>query len=241
MGRIRSIKPEFPQSETLGRVSRDARLLFINLFTLVDDAGRTRAAPRALANLLYPYDDDAQGLIDRWLHELDHVGAIQRYTVEGCAYLAIPNWLKHQRINRPSPPKFPPPPERSMSQQEDSLNAHGGLTEGSLRDRMGSDGIGRDQDGPTAPLFDQGEEQPDENYDLEFLFRSFLPICGEKNRARLAKLIKGTRYGEEMVATMAREVLEQREKMAQRGEEMRDPFSYLASRCQVHSKARAVV
>ena len=29
VARIRTIKPEFPQSESVGRLSRDARLLFI--------------------------------------------------------------------------------------------------------------------------------------------------------------------------------------------------------------------
>lgn len=36
MARIRTIKPEFPQSETMGRVSRDARLLFIQLWTVAE-------------------------------------------------------------------------------------------------------------------------------------------------------------------------------------------------------------
>ena len=48
MPRIRTIKPEFPQSETVGRLTREARLLFLQLFTLVDDAGRARAAPGCL-------------------------------------------------------------------------------------------------------------------------------------------------------------------------------------------------
>jgi hypothetical protein len=71
VARIRTIKPEFPQSESMGNVSRDARLLFVLLWTLCDDSGRTRAASRMLASLLYPYDDDAPGLIDGWLGELE--------------------------------------------------------------------------------------------------------------------------------------------------------------------------
>jgi hypothetical protein len=59
MARIRTIKPEFPQSESMGRISRDARLLFVQLWCICDDHGRTRAASRMLASLLFPYDDDA--------------------------------------------------------------------------------------------------------------------------------------------------------------------------------------
>jgi hypothetical protein len=64
MGRIRTIKPEFPQSESVGRLSRDARLLFIQLWTVCDDSGRARGSSRMLASLLYPYDTDVLGLID---------------------------------------------------------------------------------------------------------------------------------------------------------------------------------
>jgi hypothetical protein len=57
MGRIRTIKPEFPQSESLARVSRDARLCFVALWTICDDAGRARGNGRMLASLLFPYDE----------------------------------------------------------------------------------------------------------------------------------------------------------------------------------------
>lgn len=107
MARIRTIKPEFPQSESMGRISRDARLLFILLWTLVDDSGRTRAASRMLASLLYPYDDDAPRLIDAWLEELEREECIDRYSVDGQSYLQIRNWLIHQKIDRPSKSKFP--------------------------------------------------------------------------------------------------------------------------------------
>lgn len=120
MSRIRSIKPEFPQSETIGALSRDARLLFIQLWTIVDDAGRARAASRMLASLLYPYDDDARDLIDSWLDELERHDCIRRYEVDGTHYLVIPNWLKHQKIDRPSKSKFPEPPETLASPREDS-------------------------------------------------------------------------------------------------------------------------
>jgi hypothetical protein len=107
VGRIRTIKPEFPQSETIGRVSRDARLLFILLWGVVDDEGRTRGAARMLASLLFPYDDDTPGLIEPWLGELEAVGCIRRYTVAGSTYIDIPEWLKHQKIAHPSASRLP--------------------------------------------------------------------------------------------------------------------------------------
>jgi hypothetical protein len=107
MGRIRSIKPEFPQSETTGKLSRDARLLFIQLWTIVDDEGRARAASRMLASLLYPYDDDARDLMGGWLAELERENVIRLYVAEGSTYLEIVNWLKHQKIDHPSKSRLP--------------------------------------------------------------------------------------------------------------------------------------
>lgn len=113
MARIRSIKPEFPQSESMGNVSRDARLTFIQLWTIADDEGRLRGNSRMLASLLFPYDDDAPGLIDGWLKELEDEGCIVRYTSGKQSYLQLCNWLVHQKIDKPSKSKIPPFDESS--------------------------------------------------------------------------------------------------------------------------------
>jgi hypothetical protein len=120
VGRIRTIKPEFPQSETIGRVSRDARLLFILLWGVVDDDGRTRGAARMLASLLFPYDDDAPGLVGSWLGELESVGCIRRYTVAGSSYIDIPQWRKHQKIAHPAASRLPAYEGKSEISREDS-------------------------------------------------------------------------------------------------------------------------
>lgn len=113
MARIRTIKPEFPQSESMGRVSRDARLLFVLLWTICDDAGKARAPSRMLASLLYPYDDDAPKLIGGWLDELEREGCIVRYEVDGNSYLQVTKWLEHQKIDHPSKSRLPDPREDS--------------------------------------------------------------------------------------------------------------------------------
>lgn len=107
MARIRTIKPEFPQSESMGRLSRDARLLFVNLWTICDDEGRARGNSRMLASLLFPYDDDAPALIEGWLRSLEDEECIVRYVVDGSTYLQICNWLNHQKIDKPSKSKLP--------------------------------------------------------------------------------------------------------------------------------------
>jgi hypothetical protein len=152
MARIRSIKPEFPQSESMGRVSRDARLLFVLLWTICDDSGRTRAASRMLASLLFPYDDDAAGLIDGWLTELEHEGCIVRYTVDGSTYLEIRKWCKHQKIDKPSPSRLPDPREDSREVAK--------VREGSSED-LGSRTVGSvSGNGSAAAAPPSREQQP---------------------------------------------------------------------------------
>lgn len=108
MPRIRTIKPEFVQSESLSRVSRDARLLFVSLWPFVDDSGRIRGNLRYLSSTLLPYDTDAPDRIEEWIVELESIGAVRRYIDdEGLSYLDIPKWLSHQRIEKPSKSRLP--------------------------------------------------------------------------------------------------------------------------------------
>ena len=105
--RIRSIKPEFWESESLGRVSREARLLFIGLFSCCDDHGKARASSRLLASRLYPYDEDAFKKLPQWMAELQKEGCVRLYVAAGESYLDIPKWANHQKIDKPSASKFP--------------------------------------------------------------------------------------------------------------------------------------
>lgn len=107
MARIRSLKPEMWGSESIGRLSRDARLLFIGLITQVDDEGRIRASSRGLASLLLPFDDDVAGQVDGWLSELEAEGMFRRYMVDGSTYGEIPKFILHQKIDHPSASKLP--------------------------------------------------------------------------------------------------------------------------------------
>ncbi|WP_136420311.1 hypothetical protein [Herbaspirillum sp. ST 5-3] len=149
MARIRSIKPEFPQSESMGNVSRDARLTFLELWTIADDEGRLRGNSRMLASLLFPYDDDAPALIDGWLDELEREHCIVRYKNGGQSYIEICNWLIHQKIDKPSKSKIP----SFSNSREDSRNVVAGKDQGK---DQGVD-QGKDQGGDLLA----GQKQPD--------------------------------------------------------------------------------
>ncbi len=124
MPRIRSIKPEFPQSESMGRVSRESRLLFVLLWTLCDDFGRSRASSRMLASLLFPYDGAISTQIDEWLRELERENCITLYEVGGSHYLQVVNWDKHQKVDHPSKSGFPAPSTYVANPREDFASCH---------------------------------------------------------------------------------------------------------------------
>jgi len=166
MARIRSIKPEFPQSESMGNVSRDARLLFILLWPICDDHGRTRAASRMLASLLFPYDDDASSLIDGWLDELEREGCITRYEFNGSAYLEVCNWLMHQKIDKPSKPQFPQP-RGALARVRECSSLEGKGEEGKGREGSGEEAHATPSASPTKSprghrLPDDWQPSPDE-------------------------------------------------------------------------------
>jgi hypothetical protein len=91
----------------MGKISREARLCFIQLWTIADDSGRLRGVSRMLASLLYPYDDDAPNFIDGWLGELVAESCIERYEVDGQHYIQVCNWRSHQKIDKPTASKIP--------------------------------------------------------------------------------------------------------------------------------------
>ncbi len=107
--RIRTVKPEFWQSEKVASVSRDARLMFIGLWGLADDHGRLRANAALIRGQLFPYDDEHD--VAGWLAELVEAGLVQVYQVDGCSYAAIPGFAEHQKIDKRWDSKLPAPPE----------------------------------------------------------------------------------------------------------------------------------
>jgi hypothetical protein len=120
MARIRTIQPHFPKSRSMGRVSRDARLLFIQLWLVADDAGRLRLDHEALLEDLYPNDTDAPLFLTAWLDELEREKCIERYTVGDESFLRVVKWRKHQAVDRPSPSSYPAAPREAREAREES-------------------------------------------------------------------------------------------------------------------------
>lgn len=107
--RIRSIKPEFWSSQSNGRLTRNARLIFIGLWTVADNFGRFRAEPRVLAGSILPYDRDAVAVVRKALAELLSEGKIELYEYERSTFGAIPAFAEHQWMKTRGKPVHPDP------------------------------------------------------------------------------------------------------------------------------------
>jgi hypothetical protein len=147
--RIRTIKPEIWEDEVLGRTSVHARLLFVGLISQADDEGRLRGASQRISAAVFPYDEFSAKKVDNWLAELERAGLIVRYETKGQRFVALPNFPVHQRINRATSSKLPPPPT------EPSSPPHVPLSEDSHPE--GIKDQGRDQGTPPTPLSQGGD------------------------------------------------------------------------------------
>lgn len=130
--RIRSVKPEFWRSEDIAALRRELRLLFIGLWSYVDDNGVGVDDHRQIAADLFALEDDpvgARAFVRDGLATLSAAGLVVRYRGPSKPLLYVPTWDKHQRVDRPGKPRHPRP-------DEDGANV---MTSGNA-DGDGSDG-----------------------------------------------------------------------------------------------------
>lgn len=102
MARIRTIKPQFWDDAKIGRIPRDARLLYIGLWTFADDLGVVIADPVWLKSKIFPYDRIQIQQLEAWLGLLEKTGFISLLSVKSESFYYLPTFSRHQIINRPN-------------------------------------------------------------------------------------------------------------------------------------------
>ncbi|HLS01472.1 MAG TPA: hypothetical protein VK054_05740, partial [Beutenbergiaceae bacterium] len=112
--RIRSIKPEFWRSTDISNLSIEDRLLFIGLWSYVDDNGVGRFDTAIIAADLFAHDlarDPIETLsrVSTGCNRLAEQGLLTLYRSENQDFVFITNWEAHQRVNNPNKPRFPRP------------------------------------------------------------------------------------------------------------------------------------
>jgi len=116
MARIRTFKPDIWTDDKFVPMSPFARLFFLGMMNHADDLGRLTYNPSQLKWQILPADDvDPVALLEEITRPRDDGKSLARlYTVNGEKFLAM-NFAKHQRIDKPTPSKLPPPPEEIAS------------------------------------------------------------------------------------------------------------------------------
>lgn len=107
MARKRMIDPDFWTDEALGSLPIHCRLLFMGLISNADDEGRLRGNPALIRSSVFPYDEFTAVEVESFLEQLHSERLIRRYSVDGQAFIDIPNFPKHQTINKPTPSRLP--------------------------------------------------------------------------------------------------------------------------------------
>jgi len=97
------------------RAGHEARILSIVLLTLADDEGRGRWIEPVMAAEAFGYDSDPLASLSRGLASLSG-WYVQVYEVSGEGYFQVIKWAKHQKIDRPTESKLPPPPAGQLTE-----------------------------------------------------------------------------------------------------------------------------
>jgi hypothetical protein len=121
--RIRSIKPEFWRSPDISELRIEDRLLFIGLWSYVDDNGVGQDRIATVCADLFADDlsrdpRETFARVSEGLERLSEAGRIVRYTVENRDYLAVENWSRHQRIDKPNKARYPRPDAENSTIRE---------------------------------------------------------------------------------------------------------------------------
>jgi hypothetical protein len=121
--RIRSIKPEFWKSDDIDAMSWDDRLVFIGLWSYVDDNGVGIDKLSAITSDLFANDlarDPTETLsrVSSALNRFSKSGHITRYSVDGKNYLHVTTWDEHQRVNNPNKERYPLPTCGNVESQQ---------------------------------------------------------------------------------------------------------------------------
>lgn len=126
MARIRSVHPALHRDRTLSQTSPSAERTFVRLWCHLDDEGRGEDDLELLKADLYPRHRDMDAdAIDRDLKELDGLGLVIRYEVDGVRYIAAKPgpWATYQRPQKKQTSSLPPPPDtatRPLHDQDDT-------------------------------------------------------------------------------------------------------------------------
>ncbi|MDL2254339.1 hypothetical protein LJC49_09800 [Ruminococcaceae bacterium OttesenSCG-928-I18] len=115
MPRKRMIDPSFWRDEKIAECSHVERLMYIGMWNFAEDHGVGRANPKLIKADIFPYDTLRDSDMEKALNHLAELALIVLFEADSQNYYYIPNFKKHQTINKPTPPTLPLPDECSSA------------------------------------------------------------------------------------------------------------------------------
>lgn len=184
MARIRTIKPKFYDDVKIGRLSRDARYLYIALWVFADDMGVANGDTIWLKSKAFPYDQIQVQQFEKWMNELVTNGFVCLLSYNGERFIYLPNFTRHQVINRPNYEDLNIPKELIDKEKEriikQSLNNHGTITDLSLNNH----GLYEEEEKEgeyIPPVVPQGDDEHlEEKINYNALMNTFNTMFGGK-------------------------------------------------------------
>ncbi|WP_280465650.1 hypothetical protein [Nocardia brasiliensis] len=176
--RIRSIKPEFWRSDDIDALPWDARLVFIGIWSYVDDNGVGLDKLSSICADLFASDlkrdpRETFARVSEALQAFADSGLIQRYSVDGKHYLFVTGWKQHQRVDKPNKERYPLPTSANacadsdvppLSRDPRETLAPGAEEQGNRgTGEQGSSVAGAHRDEPPAEVIDMAGRKPNNN------------------------------------------------------------------------------
>lgn len=205
MARIRSIKPKFWDDTKIGRISRDARLLYIGLWNFSDDIGVVIGDSIWLKSKIFPYDQIQIQQFEKWMNELVINGFICLLSYKGERFIYLPSFTRHQVINKPNYDDLNIP--KSLIDNikdkitEQSRNDTVSFTEQSVLI------IGRGKgEGDIPPIIPPGDDSPsDESKDEKINYNALMETFNKMFEGKLPKVSSMTDKRKKAVKARASE------------------------------------
>ena len=113
----RIIREGILTSDRIDRLGCEAELFYRRLMSVVDDFGRFDARPTVLRVSCYPLrvDQVREADVSRWLAEVQSVGLIAVYSIDGKPFLEMIDFRQHVRARVSKYPARPPDAEKMHS------------------------------------------------------------------------------------------------------------------------------
>jgi len=97
MTRKRMIDPKIWEDPGFNRLSIQARLLFIGMFSNADDDGYLRGDEGSLKRLIFGFDEVKKEDMGTWIIEVEAMGSVHFFEENNEKYVHLINWEKYQK------------------------------------------------------------------------------------------------------------------------------------------------